>query len=109
MLKRMLLLSAMALLAGCGSGVEWLPDNQYPARDTINAGTFETSIRPVNAEHFTTTTSRGVFVTYTSLTVPAGTPVTWYRYRNTKTGTVVTQALQADPQTVLIWTVMSYR
>jgi uncharacterized protein YceK len=106
-MKRLLIvMSALMTLAGCGS-VEWLPDTTTPLRETTAVGEFVNSTRSSGSRRFLTTTTKGIFSTYTSLRVPVATPVTLERFHDPVTAKLVGQDLRAADLIVLVDSVMS--
>ena len=91
-----LTIGCFLILAGCGD-IEWLPDGP---NKRIDAGGFVSSRRQGPGEKFITVTQRGAFHTYTSLQLPAGTPVVLER--SFAKGAIATQILLALDQALLV-------
>ncbi len=111
-MKRILLIGSMIILAGCGA--EWFPDDSATVNgsstsdtvETTDVGTFVSSDRNLDAT-YTTTATKGTFLTYTSLSVSASTPVAMEKHFDSKTKLLLGQLLRASDKSVLIKQVMT--
>jgi PBP1b-binding outer membrane lipoprotein LpoB len=97
-MKRVLAALALAtVLTGCGA--KWFPDSSDSQADNVvkqDVGGFISSLRAPGDSLFTTTTAKGVFSTYTSLKVPAATPVTLECIYDGQSGPMVDKLLSSD-------------
>ena len=90
MKKLILIYAAIALLTGCGGGVEWFPeyvDKTAVTKTEAPAGAFVSTSRNTVTREWFTETSTGVFRTYTSARFKADEDLT---LRTTLTGPTVT-------------------
>jgi hypothetical protein len=114
-MRLLMVMAVAAVLNGCGD-FEWFPANngqttgqQSPPEiiERTEAGGFIDSSRGVDTPRWVTRTERGVFATYTSLSVPVQTPVVLEKHFDATTGLPLGKLLQSNGKTVLVDSIIS--
>ncbi len=111
-LKTLVVCIAVGLVTGCGA--EWFPEGGVPASsgasstsvESSDAGTFVSADRNTDKTYITQTT-RGKFLTYSTLAVAVATPVAMEKHYDSKTKLLLGELLRASEKTVLIKQVLS--